>query len=212
MTMEGERMPTANSVLKAGTGVLAQLPEVLQQAHAEIRVVLETLRQSRGFLERTTFERVQRTQRNLQAVSSATEQAATDMLDGLDRALLLIDRLDNSADPALSGVHLDTETADEGAIRTELRDELFHLISSLQFQDITSQQLRYASGVLDELEERLLVIADLFDVSLADLDAETELESSRDAAFDPAASVFGSEERQSVADEIFGSPAADDTR
>lgn len=222
VTMESERMEAVVTELATGPSVLAQLPEVLLRAHTEIKVALESLRQSRGFLERTTLERVQRTHQNLQAVSTATEQAATSMLDGLDRALVLIDRLDNSADPALAGsdapgsAATGTTTAgattageveDASAIRTELRDELFHLISSLQFQDITAQQLRYASGVLEEIEERLVAIADLFDVGLAELDGAAPADDApRAETYSPSASMFGTRERQAVADDIFKAP------
>lgn len=217
VTMESERMAEVVTELATGPSVLAQLPEVLLRAHTEIKVALESLRQSRGFLERTTLERVQRTHENLQAVSTATEQAATSMLDGLDRALLLIDRLDNSADPALAGsatagaatagAATAAEVEDASAIRTELRDELFHLISSLQFQDITAQQLRYASGVLEEIEERLVAIADLFDVGLAELDGAAPADDApRGETYSPSASMFGTRERQAVADDIFKAP------
>lgn len=191
-----------------GSSALAQLPEVLLRAQAEIKVALESLRHSRGFLERTTLERVQRTQQHLQEVSSTTEQAATDMLDGLDRALFLIDRLDSCADPALADGSdaAAAEVEDAAAIRTELRDELFHLISNLQFQDITSQQLRYASGVLEEIETRLLEIAELFNVGLAELGtgAASAPTTAQTETYDPSATMLGAKERQAVADEIFG--------
>src|SRR5690606_41315743 len=41
-----------------------------------------------------TVEQVQATQEKLREVSSTTEIAATDMLDGLDRAIGMIDQLD----------------------------------------------------------------------------------------------------------------------
>lgn len=211
---ESERIAGVIKSVSNSPSALAQLPKILLRAYAEIRGALETLRRSRGVLERATVERIQRTQANLREVSSATEKAASDMLDGLDRALLLIDRLDSCADPVL-GEEADTEDASE--IRTELRDELFHLISSLQFQDITSQQLRYASGVLTEIESRLVAIANLFDSGLAELDL-VEDESGEDAGatsaqprapsddsdtYDPAATMDDPEGRQAIADEIF---------
>jgi chemotaxis regulatin CheY-phosphate phosphatase CheZ len=216
--LEGERMAGVVAEVTDAPSVLSQLPNVLLRAYSEINVALESLRQSRGVLERATLERVQRTQENLRAVSSATEKAATDMLDGLDRALLLIDRLDSSADPELAAGTCE----DAGAIRGELRDELFHLIGNLQFQDITSQQLRYASGVLEEIEERLVAIADLFHVGLAQLDGSGDTPADQSAAarkdpeeslrdndtFDPAATMLDADKRQAVADEIFTVPKA----
>jgi hypothetical protein len=176
------------------TGLTA-LPGILLRAYSEIMGALETLRQSRGVLERATVERVQRTHQKLQEVSSATEMAATDMLDGLDRALLLIDRLDELDGQADSGA--------ASAVRGELRDEVFRLISCLQFQDITAQQLRYASSVLEEIEERLRAIATLFDVSMTDLHLDDPAPTVGGANFDPGASMLDSEGRQAMADEIF---------
>src|ERR671933_2632866 len=73
---------------------LAALPRMLLKAYSEIISVLECLKQSRGLLERTTVERLQHTHEKLREVSSTTEHAATSMLDGVDRALGLVDRLD----------------------------------------------------------------------------------------------------------------------
>lgn len=217
---ESERIAGVIENVSTSPSALAQLPEILLRAYSEIRGALETLRRSRGVLEKATLERIQRTQENLQEVSSATEKAATDMLDGLDRALLLIDRLDSTADSALEG---DGDEQDASEIRTELRDELFHLISSLQFQDITSQQLRYASGVLAEIESRLVSIADLFDVGLSELDSpagqdveeltgaeEGPVARPDDDTYDPAATMLDPESRQALADEIFTTPGTSD--
>lgn len=208
---ETERMAGLVDEITTSPSVLAMLPEVLLRAYSEIKVALESLRQSRGVLEQATLERIQRTQESLHDISSATEKAATDMLDGLDRALLLIDRLDSSADPALADSG-DAAAEDASAIRTELRDELFHLISSLQFQDITAQQLRFASGVLAEIEERLVSIAELFNLGLAELDttgadavSSPRSEPGGDGSYDPSATMRDPESRQALADEIFTS-------
>src|SRR5690606_39679526 len=82
----------------AGTSVSPMdLPRILLRAHAEISQVLESLRRSRGILERTTMERLQKTQSKLREVSSATENVSSGMLDGLDRALALVDKLEEDA-------------------------------------------------------------------------------------------------------------------
>ena len=48
--------------------------------------VIDSLRKSRGLLEQAAMERLKSTHERLAEVSSATEMAATGMLDGLDRA------------------------------------------------------------------------------------------------------------------------------
>ena len=78
----------------------------------------------------------------LAAVTTATERAATGMLDGLDRAIAVVAELELEA-----GENGDLERR---ARYTALREELYGVISFLQFQDVTSQQLQYAASVLRE--------------------------------------------------------------
>ena len=85
-------------------------------------------------------------------VSSATEMATSELLDGLDRALLLVDQLE--VGPSSSD--------DDADPRDDLREELHTLVTVLQFQDITKQQFGNASTVL---EERMLRLAEVFDLS-----------------------------------------------
>ena len=176
---------------------IAEIPQLLLRAYAEINSVLSSLRQSRDVLERTTVEKLQHTHQKLAEVTSATEVAATDILDGLDRALAMVDRLDGEA------VAGDTEAA--AGVRTELRDELFGLMGCLQFQDITSQQLSYAASVLHETEQRLQQLARVFDPQLFGLEPVVEKGAApRLVAFDPAATTADAEHRQALVDEIFG--------
>ena len=150
------------------------------------------------------MERLKSTHEKLAEVSSATEMAATGMLDGLDRALGLVDEMDDADG---SG-----GTAERhGALRDSLREELHTLISLLQFQDITSQQLGYANAVLLDIEGRMVELAGVFDLGWLGLDGEGDgaVETpARDldgasVTCDPGASHFGAQSRQALADEIF---------
>ena len=91
-------------------------------------------------------------EQKLTEVSSATEMATSELLDGLDRALLLVDQLE--VGPSSSD--------DDADPRDDLREELHTLVTVLQFQDTTNQQLGNASTVL---EERMLRLAEVFDLS-----------------------------------------------
>ena len=91
-------------------------------------------------------------EQKLTEVSSATEMATSELLDGLDRALLLVGQLE--VGPSSSD--------DDADPRDDLREELHTLVTVLQFQDITKQQLGNASTVL---EERMLRLAEVFDLS-----------------------------------------------
>lgn len=205
ITMEQlERVVTTLERKPAG---LKDLVRILMTTYAEIMNVIDSLRRSRGILEQAAMERLKSTHQKLAEVSSATEMAATGMLDGLDRALVLVDRLDGTASLATSD--------DASGLRGELRDELHALINLLQFQDITSQQLGYAGSVLMDTEERMVELAKLFDLrgvgfDDAEVELETEEQESRTTAAqrtcDPEASHFDSDSRQALADEIFTSP------
>lgn len=174
----------------------APLPLTLMRAYADITSALEALRRYRGALERTTLERVHRTRDKLREVSSATEVAATSLLDGLDHAVTLVDRLD-AIDASDGG-----SDADSTSVRGQLRDQLFELMSCMQFQDITSQQLQHAAAVLAEVEQRLVGVAALFDAT-AGRDALSAQAGRDGATFDPGASLFEADTRQAVADDIF---------
>jgi chemotaxis regulatin CheY-phosphate phosphatase CheZ len=187
---------------------LNQLVATLHHVYAEIMGIIGSLRESRNLLEKAAMERLKRTHEKLAEVTSATEMAATGMLDGLDRSLVLLDRLEADGDE------------DRAPIRESLREELHGLISLLQFQDITAQQLGYASGVLQDIEGRLVRIARLFDLD-GSFSQEAEGDAASDAAdgppdlagdtCDPDASNFEADSRQALADEIFGPAGASDS-
>jgi chemotaxis regulatin CheY-phosphate phosphatase CheZ len=177
---------------------LAELLEVMVRAHREILEVVESLQRSRGVIQKASVKRLQNTNLKLREVSATTELAAADMLDGLDRALGLVDQLAEGGDASAGG--------EREAAADELRDELHGLIGLLQFQDITSQQLAYASGVLEDVEERLVRILEIFGGDRGEGESESEpdeilWEAPIDA--DPEATARNAPGRQALADEIF---------
>jgi chemotaxis regulatin CheY-phosphate phosphatase CheZ len=171
---------------------LAGIPVMLERAAGEIRAVLAALRDGRTALEAATVEKLQRTGDKLREVTSATEVAATDILDALDRAQGALDDLDAADDAG--------DRARARRARARLREEVFGMVGALQFQDITTQQLAHAATVLAETEERLLAAARLFDPAAALLRAAAAPDP---RTFDPRATTRGADERQALADEIF---------
>lgn len=176
-------------------------PTALLRAYNNISAMLQSLRSSRGTLAQVRVEKLQHTNAKLHEVSSATEVAATGLLDVLDRALGMVDELD-ALDETGNGRAVE--------IRGRLRDELFQAISGLQFQDITSQQLNYASSVLVDMEERLAEVEKAFDPGAIDAlqpsaasFRPTRTTPAAGVTFDPNASVNGADERQALADLIF---------
>lgn len=172
---------------------LTDLPDLLLKAYEEVCSVLENLSRSRDSMQAAAVEKLQHTSAKLLEVSSATEVAATGIMDGLDRATALVDELD-----ALDK----SGEARPVQVRTLLRDELFDAINCLQFQDITTQQLNYASSILVGLEERLAGLARTLEpTGLAG--AQVVPLTVGELTFDPDASVNNAAGRQLLADSIF---------
>jgi len=177
---------------------LSDLPKILELANAQILNVLSRLRESRAALKTTALEKLATTHEKIREVTSATEDAAINIMDACDRATQMVDELD--------AIDL-SETPDKPKaieIRTNLRDELFLMMGALQFQDITSQQLAHASVVLVEMEQRLLDVARLFDSNQEIVRTVGGLHHAPDeATYDPNATTKNAEGRQALADEIF---------
>jgi hypothetical protein len=195
------RTAELRDALAAANGPLGLLglSQVLARSYTEIVSVLGSLRESRTVLERSTVERIQQTHAKLREVSNATEVAATDILNGLERSLALVDQMDQRA--------TEGDARSEADLRQTLRDELFALVGCMQFQDITTQQLNYASAVLTEMENRLAELARVLDPTTFGtlrITLATPAKPNAPVSFDPAASTENAEARQAVADEIFG--------
>lgn len=172
---------------------LAALPYILERANAEVHAVLANLRESRTAIETATVEKLQHTSSKLKEVTSATEVAATDILDALDRTQGMVDDLE--------AAESSEDRAHAAGLRDRMREEIFGMMGALQFQDITTQQLAYAASVLNDMEERLLQIARLFDPAAAG--ARAGLDAPDPRTFDPRATLQNAEGRQAVADAVF---------
>jgi hypothetical protein len=179
-------------------GGLSELPAILERANAQILGVLSRLRETRAAIESTALEKLASTHEKIREVTSATEDAAINIMDACDRAAQMVDELDTiDAEP--------TPDRDRAtSVRAGLRDELFLMMGALQFQDITSQQLAHASAVLVEMETRLIDVARLFDASVdATPVHQPEYGAPDSTTYDPNATTRDPESRQALADEIF---------
>lgn len=184
-------------------GPLKSLTRFLVDSYGELARIMEGLRETRGFFRHAEVERLQTTHLALKEVTSQTEVAATDMLDGLERCLGLVDRIGERA-PDVGG---------EEDPRDALRDELHLVIQHLQFQDIASQRIGYASQVLADVEARLAALMlTLEGYGLGGGDCEDlvppggsgDREDSGPVTCDPYATTRDADTRQALADELFG--------
>jgi hypothetical protein len=172
------------------------LLSVMQRASSEIAQVLCTLHTSREALEGVTLQEIRDSALKLTEVSRATEVAATRMMDGLERVHDLVDRLDEigSQDDSTDNTQKSSE------VRARLRDELFAIMGSLQFQDITSQQLGHVSQMLCDIERRLHATSSLLSGGRSEA---VIIAGERLPTFSESASTQHSFERQATADSIF---------
>jgi len=86
--------PTPQEGAEAAGGGLIDLVRTVFPVSDQIAEIVDSLQESKELLDRVAADRVRRTQAKLEEVSSATESAATSMLDGLDRALALVDEIE----------------------------------------------------------------------------------------------------------------------
>lgn len=193
----GVALEDATNDFAGQLGSLSSLSRTLFAAYAETAGLLRRIRESRGLLERASVERLQQMNDKLREVSSATEVAATDILNGLDRAVNMVGDLGEA----------ESETPERRAeLRAQLQDELYGVMVHLQFQDITTQQLNYASSVINEMEERLSQLVRAFAPFAHEIDAaaaEAIAQPEGPVHYDPHATTACSADRQAVADEIF---------
>lgn len=156
----------------------------------EIGRLHRRLAESREVLYKIADENLPHTNERLNVVSAATEAAATNLLDGLEAAIAMVDEMQDAGEPAARQRFGD-----------DLRNQLFDLIGHLQFQDIITQQLAYASSVLAEAEGRLGTLARNFGV-VGDGEEEPG-DTTGPRTFDPGATMLDQDGRQALADELF---------
>lgn len=178
-----------------GGPTVASLPSILIRTSRDIATVLQSLYRSHDFLKQAAVERLTGTRDRLSDLSSTTESATHRILDGLDRTLLLIEALGSSS--------TDAGREDATRLHGELREEVHGLMTSLQFQDIVAQQIAFAVHVLEDTERRINSVAEELENVFGRSESFNETVDA-DGPYDPSASALNVEERQGLADSIFG--------
>jgi len=168
---------------------IAVLSEALFRAYSETSALLDRFRESAGVLDTSGIDKLQQMHGRLHEVSSATETATSDILDGLGRAVTLVEQLDAA-----------TPVTDDARHRmaASLREELSGLSNHLQFQDITSQQLVHIAALLGDTRTRLAELASMFGTAP---DGSAKTSAASNGVEDPWSGSGG--DAQAVADEIF---------
>ena len=140
----------------------------------------------------------------LNKVTSATELAATEVMDIVDNVINRLNNMTASLDEIeeKSGDSKDTGFLNEktALIREEIngsQDDLFLIMNALQFQDITTQQINSIASTIDNVNKKLGDLLKGFETD------GIEYKEKKEAAFDPNAEFDfeRSAESQRVADE-----------
>jgi hypothetical protein len=180
----------------AQPGGFAELSRTLLRAYAETAGIVGRFRETAGMLDSTGIDKLKEMHGHLQEVSSATEVATHGILDGLTRAVSLVEKLDEGE--SLSD-------AERHRMVGSLREELGGVVNHLQFQDITAQQLKHIEVQLADMNRRITQVVKIFAPPAVTFAKQSEpaglsgLEIN--LAPDPEAG-------QAVADEIFAIKAA----
>jgi chemotaxis regulatin CheY-phosphate phosphatase CheZ len=177
---------------------LGRLPTAILRAHGEINYILEGIRSTRSALQVRAVERIRDTHNRLIDVTSTTENATIELMNGLDRTIELVNSLEQQAagNGSSDGYQL-------------LRDQVSALYNHLQFQDITTQQLQGVTHSLTDLEQRVGALSAIFDQGMvaeppgSALRQTLEADSSSQLAFNPDATMKRTVADQSMVDETF---------
>jgi chemotaxis regulatin CheY-phosphate phosphatase CheZ len=176
--------PAESSFVGNGTTPSADHVAILVRQLQEATAQLESHRRA---LTGEAAPQIRHTEDRLRDVTEATETAATSILDGVTQLTELVDSLGKMALPS-----------EAAPIVGQLSDGLFDLMGHLQFQDITSQQLRYAESVLRATECQLITMAS----EGSGIEAPERTDAAPEA-FDPRASTKPAPNRQASIDALF---------
>ncbi len=190
-------------------------PEVLRgRIHKEIREltaaingIIDTFRTMKSPLEKT-HEQVPKATTQLDKISQQTEAATQKMLDTIE----LITQREEEVVNELASLKSLAETAgDKGKNKVfgELiqkananLDGAYLIMESLQFQDITAQQINHAASLLEDIEARLHQILALLDGKSLD-EEDSHASTKKVRIFDPHADMAEKKAEQADVDSIF---------
>ncbi len=178
---------------------LAELPSLLINAYKELNTAIGGVAVRLGSM--AAQYQLRDTHKKLDEVSSTTESAATEILNGLDRTL---EKVENMVGITQNGNgSTGPEQEQLKALSEELRAEVYQMFNLLQFQDITSQQIQGAMELLGDADRKLNSLSNLFEDN--EEESHDNHKERTEAGYNPDATMFGVAERQAVVDETIQS-------
>jgi len=133
---------------------IAKLVFFIEELVPLLNVIYDGLHQSADIIPTATEK--------LDKVTSATELAATEIMDIVDNVISRLNSMSNSVDEVnkILEKSSDAKTIKQktAAIQSEIdnsREDLFLIMNALQFQDITTQQIKTIVSTIDTVHKRL---------------------------------------------------------
>ncbi len=190
--------------------LVGKIQEELQGLTDSITDVVQTFKKMQAPISESR-EKVPQATQQLEKITEQTEEAAHQMIDKVESISRISDEIvQEIADlrQALPATYFknrsrirDKVSSIEAKAQQNL-DDAFVILNALQFQDITSQQVHHASSLMEEIENRLHQLLDVFDGK----GGIEELQSFvRQRVYDPNASFSNKQGTQDDVDSLINS-------
>lgn len=175
--------------------------EVVRLA-SSIKEIVDKFRQLHDPLSESR-KTVPRATEQLDKVSEQTEAAAQQMLDKIEkiteRDQEVISDLKKIKENPSAGANLIDELINK--MESSCNDA-FMIMDTLQFQDITAQQMDHAASLMEEIEMKLIGIVGVLDGEQEQVSDSAGTISRKDRAFDPHADMFEAKTDQKDIDDM----------
>jgi hypothetical protein len=146
-------LPVLRQHLEQSSGSAGDQVDALLDDYANAAAIVVRFCQNAGMLDGQIVGSLRPTPRGLRAISSRTAAATAAIVDGVARAISLVDAMD--------GRQGDTDEA-RHAIAASLREELHMLTDHLQDQNITAKQLDDIENLFADLRGRVAQVVSIF--------------------------------------------------
>lgn len=156
-----------------------------------------------------TQENVPKAAQQLDKVSEQTEAATQQMLDKVENITKREEEIINGLSEMKKIVKQNKtdkiiDACDNLIEKSKINcEDAYTIMDSLQFQDITSQQLSHAISLLEDVESKFNNIFAVLQGKDDMIDEENTQKPKKERAFDPHADLFDKKTEQSTIDNIF---------
>lgn len=197
---------TENKLKEDGDMFVAKVRKELEKLTGSVDIMMDNLRKmEHPILE--SRKSLPKANKQLDKVSEQTEKATHQMLDMVEQIIehqehvvefskeigqkLKADLKQDDIDSIIDKANQINETASNS------QNNAFLIMDTLQFQDITSQQMSHASALLEDIETRLHNLLKVFDGE-ADVNLDKLEDHHKKRAFNPDAELYDGRDQNEV--------------